>query len=92
VTRVPHAEDVLLLVEVADATLGLDKQVKPPDYAAAAIPEVWIVNIPLERLECYRDPSESGYATSIVFDRTDVANAQFVPVLGGISIEALIGD
>jgi Uma2 family endonuclease len=30
VTRVPHAEDVLLLVEVADATLGLDKQVKPP--------------------------------------------------------------
>jgi len=92
VTRVPHAEDVLLLVEVADASLGLDKQVKLPHYAAASIPEVWIVNIPEERLECYRDPSPSGYATSIVLDRTDVANAQFVPALGSVSVESLLRD
>jgi Uma2 family endonuclease len=90
VTRVPQAEDVLLLVEVADATLLFDKRVKLPLYAAARIPEVWIVNIPERRLECYRDPTPSGYAMSAILDERDVVEALLVPALGTVSISSLL--
>ena len=33
-----------LLIEVSDATVAFDKNVKLPLYARSAIPEVWIVN------------------------------------------------
>lgn len=36
-SKVPESEDVLLLVEVADSTLRMDKKVKLPRYAAAGI-------------------------------------------------------
>ena len=41
----PTPGDVLLLIEVSDTTLGIDKSIKLPRYAAAGIPEVWIVNL-----------------------------------------------
>ncbi len=92
VSRVPHAEDVLLLVEVADASLGIDKHVKLPRYAEASIPEVWIVNIPEERLECYRDPSPSGYVSPAFLDKTDEVEATLVPALGRISLDSIFAD
>src|SRR5204863_4865569 len=36
------AADALLVAEVSDTTLAYDRDVKPPPYAAAQIPEVWI--------------------------------------------------
>lgn len=92
VTRVPQAEDVLLLVEVADATLLFDKRVKLPLYAVARIPEVWIVNIPERRLECYRDPSPSGYAYSTILDEHEVVEALLVPALGSLPVSSLLGS
>jgi Uma2 family endonuclease len=91
-TRVPHAEDVLLLVEVAEQSLRLDKRVKLPRYAAAGIPEVWIVNVPDARLECYRDPSPSGYATAIQLDANDHVEAKRVPELGRMSVRSILED
>ena len=90
VTRVPQAEDVLLLVEVADASLLFDKRVKLPLYAAARIPEVWIVNIPERRLECYRDPTPSGYTISANLDEHDVVEAVRVSALGTLSVSSIL--
>jgi Uma2 family endonuclease len=90
-TRVPHAEDVLLLVEVADSSVEFDKRIKLPRYAAVGIPEVWIVNIPEKRLECYRNPSLSGYKISRYLSETDEADAQMVPALGLIELRAILG-
>ena len=53
----PRPEDVLLLIEVSDTSLEMDREVKLPLYAASAIPEVWIVNLVEEIVEVYRDPS-----------------------------------
>jgi Uma2 family endonuclease len=39
----PGPEDVLLVVEVATSSLAYDRDVKLPLYAAAGVPEVWIV-------------------------------------------------
>ena len=57
----PGPEDVLLLIEVSDATLAYDRGVKLPLYARAGIGEVWIVNLPGEIIERYAGPSADGY-------------------------------
>jgi Uma2 family endonuclease len=57
----PRAEDVLLIIEVADTTLGHDRGAKLPLYATAGIPEVWIADVRRKRLTIYRDPSPDGY-------------------------------
>ncbi|MBX2997547.1 MAG: Uma2 family endonuclease [Caldilineaceae bacterium] len=41
----PTAEDVLLLIAVADSSLETDQAVKLPIYARAGIPEVWLVDV-----------------------------------------------
>ena len=62
VFAVPGAEDVLLLIEVADTTLAYDRTVKLPLYAKCGIPESWIVNLQLRCIEVYREPMADGYA------------------------------
>ncbi len=62
----PVAEDVLLLVEVADSSLGYDRHDKLPVYAAEGIAEVWIVNLRAEQLEVYREPAGVDYAVKTI--------------------------
>lgn len=88
-TQVPKAKDILLLVDVADASLGFDQKIKLPNYAAVGIPEVWIVNIPEERLECYRRPNPSGYAVTRSLSGTEMVDAELVPALGQIRVDSL---
>jgi Uma2 family endonuclease len=57
----PQPEDIFLLVEVADTTLRGDRDIKIPLYAQAQIPEVWLLNIPQQCLEIYRQPTPEGY-------------------------------
>ena len=56
----PRPADVLLVVEVADTTVEEDRTVKLPRYAAAGIPEVWLVNIPDRKIEVYQTPVGTG--------------------------------
>lgn len=54
--------DVLLLVEVADSSLRYDRAIKLPLYAAAGIPEYWIVDLRRRVVDVHRSPSASAYA------------------------------
>lgn len=56
-----HPTEAVLLVEVSDATLALDRTVKLAVYAAAGVPEYWIANVPEACLEVYRDPAGETY-------------------------------
>ena len=56
----PGAEDVALIVEVADSTLHRDRTTKKRLYAQAGIPVYWIVNLVDRRIEVYREPSGPG--------------------------------
>lgn len=59
--RVCHPATAELVIEVAIASVGLDRD-KGDIYAAAGVPEYWVV-IPEERaVEIYRDPTANGYA------------------------------
>src|SRR5262245_61330386 len=51
-----HPRDALLLVEVADSSLKQDRLTKAPMYAAANLPEYWIVNLRDGCIEVRRDP------------------------------------
>jgi Uma2 family endonuclease len=44
-TGLPEPTDVLLLVQVADTTLGRDRDVKGPLYARHGITEYWLVDV-----------------------------------------------
>jgi Uma2 family endonuclease len=59
----PRPEDVLIVIEVSDSTLGFDRKVKVPLYARAGIPETWVINLPEERIEVYSDPAGGEYQT-----------------------------
>ena len=58
--RLPRAEDVGLIVEVADATLYRDQEFKTTIYAQAGIPVYWLVNLIDNRIEVYSEPAGSG--------------------------------
>ncbi len=59
--RKPQADDVLLLIEAADASLAYDRTTKLRLYARAGIPEYWIVDCAAESVEVYRNPGPEGY-------------------------------
>ena len=50
-----HPNTALIVVEVSDSSLGLDRR-KAGLYAAAGVPEYWILNLVARRLEVHRHP------------------------------------
>ena len=57
----PGPEDVLLLVEVADASGTYDREVKAPLYARHGVQEVWVVDLAEGKVHRFLDPSPGGY-------------------------------
>jgi Uma2 family endonuclease len=57
----PTPEDVLLLIEVADSSIGFDRGTKLPLYARCGIPEAWLIDLVKKTLEVHRDPGRDGY-------------------------------
>ncbi|MFL6228712.1 MAG: Uma2 family endonuclease [Pyrinomonadaceae bacterium] len=79
----PTPADVLLVVEVADATVVTDRTIKVPLYARARIAEVWVVNVPDERVEIYTEPLGDAYQSVAQFGRGERAQS---PTVGGLSV------
>jgi len=57
----PSPAKVLLVIEVSDSTLRYDRTRKEAAYAAAGIPEYWVVNLIDRQLEVFLHPSNAGY-------------------------------
>jgi Uma2 family endonuclease len=57
----PGPADVLLVIEVADTSRDFDRTIKLPRYAAAGIPESWLLDLVARRLERHSDPGPDGY-------------------------------
>jgi len=74
----PKAADVLVLIEVADQSLAYDRNQKLPRYAAAGIPEVWVVDASGKAVEQYTEPRGDHYRQLRVFQRGDLLVAQAI--------------
>ena len=86
----PGPSDILLLVEVADTSAEMDREVKMPLYARAGIPEVWIVDLEGECVEVYREPTPQGYQNVRRIRRGQRVSPQAVPDLE-LAVDDLFG-
>ena len=87
--RTPRPEDVLLLVEVSDSTLGYDRDVKLSLYAAAGVPEAWLVNLREDWIESNTQPAAEGYRDTRRYALGQTIAPQAFPDLA-IPIERII--
>ena len=80
----PGPHDVFLVIEIADASLRFDRDVKVSLYAAHGIPEVWLVDLRSRRLVRHRDPQQSAYTK---IDEPDLGVPLEISALAGIAVD-----
>ncbi len=78
--RVPNAADSALVVEIADSSYPEDAGDKLPEYAAAGIPQYWIVHIRARRIEAYSGPIVTS-GVGRYADRKDYPLESAVPLV-----------
>lgn len=67
----PGPEELLLVCEVSETSLPYDLQKKAALYAAAGIPEYWMLDTMARRLYMHRHPAPDGYREVSIFTDTD---------------------
>ena len=93
--RKPGPPDILLIIEVADASLEDDSGEKAVLYAGAGIRDYWVVNLRNRTIEVRRDPQADGYQSLAVFSGDEEVRPLVLPdaVLAPASLWAPIpGD
>ena len=55
--RAPGADDVALVVEVAESSLANDRSIKKRLYARSLFPVYWLINLVAGRIEVYTEPT-----------------------------------
>ncbi len=79
--RHPKIEEALLVVEVSDTTIKVDRGRKRTLYAESMVPEYWVVSIEGMVVEVYRQPLEGDYTETEIFNP---GQGLLVPFGGGI--------
>lgn len=86
-SRHPTADEVLLLIEVADTSLEFDRNQKLHLYALHSAPEYWLLDLNDNCLEVYRQPHGELYA-----EKTTLRAGGSVHLLQSPEIIIKIGD
>jgi len=71
VTR--HPSTALLVVEIAVSSRTADTTIKPPLYAAASVPDYWVIDVASRRVEIRREPVGREYRALDVLGPQDSA-------------------
>lgn len=82
--------DLLMIIEVADTSVEVDRRVKLPLYARAGIPEVWLANLPEDRVETYLEPLNGIYQRVRIAKRGECLSSQNVSDLL-LSVDEILG-
>jgi Uma2 family endonuclease len=86
----PKPEDVLLAIEVCDASGGTDRAVKVPLYARHGVRELWLVDLDADVVEVYRQPSADGYRDIQRLRRGDSVSPEALPDFT-LAVDAILG-
>jgi len=86
----PGPADVLLVVEVADASLDFDRRVKAPLYARSGIAELWLVDLNGKAVEVHRRPGAHGYQEVLRHPRGERLGLLSFPDLS-LMVEEILG-
>ena len=84
-SRHPNAEEISLIIEVADSSLNIDRTIKAPLFASIGIPEYWIINIADKQIEVFRNANDGEYQEQLVFKEGKLS-------CGVIAFEVLVGE
>ena len=87
----PEVDDVLLLIEVADSSLLLDRNQKVPLYSREGVAEVWLVNLLSDTVEVFRRPEHGAYTDQLVAERGEELSPLAFPDLR-VRVEELTGE
>jgi Uma2 family endonuclease len=79
--ELPTAEDVVLVVEVADTSGSVDRVTKLPAYGRAGIAEAWLVDLAAGVVEIHLEPSAAGYRQVNLHRPGHVVSATVAPGL-----------
>ena len=82
-----YPDDVLLLIEVADASVNYDRNEKMPRYARAGVPEVWITVLPERIIEAHSEPVDGAYTRNLIYVPGDTISPGALP-----DIELAVSD
>lgn len=75
----PTPEEILLIVEVAETSLHVDRNRKLPLYANAGIQQFCILNLRDQEVEDYRDPAPERYRSKQTYTATQSFNLVAFP-------------
>jgi Uma2 family endonuclease len=81
---IPSANEVALLIEVADSTLVYDRDVKAPLYALAGIPEYWLFDLDNRQIVFHCQPIDGQYRRITALGTPSIISIQ---ALENISID-----
>ena len=88
-TAHPTAPDVVLLIEVADASLMYDRHTKIPLYARSGIAELWLVDLVNQVVEVHSAPAPAGYGQVRCFEEETPVTSAVLPQIGIAASEIL---
>ena len=77
----PSAADVLLVIEVADSSLARDLGDKSLAYAQAAVPELWVADIPHRQVHRLSRPTPEGYQEHATSGEEETISPIMIPNL-----------
>jgi Uma2 family endonuclease len=92
----PWPEEVFLVIEVADSSLGDDRTTKLQLYAETGIAVYWIVNLVDRQIEVYTDPHTPPSGDPQYLSRSVYRPGQQVPlvvagsVAGAVAVDAVL--
>jgi Uma2 family endonuclease len=66
--RLPRPEEIKLLSEISDSTLGFDLGTKAGLYARAGIAEYWVLDIGGHRMFVHREPRAGRYTSVVAYN------------------------
>lgn len=87
----PTADQTLLLIEVADATLRYDLNEKMELYAEANVEEYWVVDIPHRSVVVHRQPRHGRYRQITTHGETETIAVEKMPRMAVSVAELFVG-
>jgi len=75
-----HAAQALFVIEISVTSRAIDLGRKAAIYAAAGIPEYWVLDLDRRRLVVHRDPTGDRYGTVDALTDADSVTAAHLPV------------
>jgi Uma2 family endonuclease len=75
----PTPNEILLILEVSDSTLGYDRKTKGESYARAGIRQYLLLNVHDKTIEDYREPNTDGYQSKQTYRAGQVFNLVAFP-------------